>query len=569
MNLKSIPIKGVWRIFLPAGILAIGFVALMLSCSSDSHNEPACDTVQMFLGLDRKDGDLAAFVDQVSTPSSQSYGQYLSMTEIAEQFGPSPEVVQSILEFVERYGIDETELGPTGATLTCKACVETAEMLFCYKPGAESQSLCIPSGLQGKVQEVLLLSSTSSTNTDNFSVESRPVSRGDGEGPTGTPEGCKAGVDTGGFTPNQWLTAYGIDKLHEKGMTGKGIRVAILNSNPWHAEALKTYTECFSIPDPNSHIVQFPFAKPFSYIESEMDIEIIITAAPDLERVTTFSGVSNIGPGVVYVHAAVLDASLMGNTLPHVVSSSGGDCEMDFTDDEIALLEHLFMAGCAAGITYVESSGDMGFLGECVGSSGANYPPSSHYVTGAGGTSMTLFHSNEIESQTVWNDDSESSGGGPSSIFPRPDWQGGSLFDSFSGYGRLTPDVAFFASETHPGYAIYGPTFGPFDNPNLVWSTGGGTSASAPLLAGIVALLNQQLIAEGNPALGCINPLLYKIASDPEQYNKLFWDITDGTNGGDTVRTGKATEFYDLATGLGSLKVDAVAEYLKAHPPGS
>ena len=185
---------------------------------------------------------------------------------------------------------------------------------------------------------------------DNLSVESRPVSRDVGEGRTGTPEGCKAGVDTGGFTPNQWLTAYGIDKLHAKGITGKGIRVAIINPNPWHKEALKTYTDCFSIPDPKAHIVQFPFEKPFSYVEAEMDIELIITAAPDLERVTTFSGVENEGPTLVYVHAAVLDASLMGNTLPHVVSSSGGNCETSsFTKEEFALLEHLFMAGCAAG----------------------------------------------------------------------------------------------------------------------------------------------------------------------------------------------------------------------------
>lgn len=126
--------------------------------------------------------------------------------------------------------------------------------------------------------------------------------------------------------------------------------------------------------------------------------------------------------------------------------------------------------------------------------------------------------------------------------------------------------MAFFASETHPGYAIYAPDWGPFDKPNLKWQTGGGTSASAPLLAGIMALLDQQLIEEGKPPLGCINPLLYAMASDPEQYNDLFWDITKGTSWGDTVRTGKAALFYDLATGLGSSKVDAVSEHLKTYP---
>ena len=202
----------------------------------------------------------------------------------------------------------------------------------------------------------------------------------------------------------------------------------------WHEEALKTYTECFSIPAPNAHIVALPFVEPFSYAEAEMDIELIISAAPGLERVTTFSGISNIDPSLVYAYTAILDASLMDNTLPHVVSSSGVTCEMDFTDDEIALIEHLLMAGSAAGITCLQATGDMGFLGEC-GDIGANYPASSHYITGAGGTSMILTHSNQIENQTVWNDDSGISGGATSSIFPRPDWQGGGILRSGHGVG--------------------------------------------------------------------------------------------------------------------------------------
>ena len=550
--------------YLSLCILIMSVALISPSFSSDSVKEPVCDSVLIILGLVRRDGDLASFVDQVSTPDSSSYGEYLSMEEIAERFGASFEVLQAVLVFLEEQGVEDAEVGPTGGTITCKACVETAERLFCYKPGAESRSSCVPTELQGKVQEVLMISLSSAQTINNLHVDTKPVGSGLREGHSGTPEGCKEGVDSGGFTPNQWLTAYGIDKLHAKGITGKGIRVVILNMAQWHEEALKTYTECFSIPAPNAHIVALPFEKPFSYVEAEMDIELIITAAPGLDRVTTFSGVENIGPILVYAYTAILDASLMDNTLPHVVSSSGVTCEMDFTDHEIALIEHLLMAGSAAGITYLQATGDMGFLGD-----GANYPASSHYVTGAGGTSMILTPSNEIENQTVWNDDSGVSGGGPSSIFPRPDWQAGAPFDPFSGYGRLTPDVAFFASETHPGYAIYGPAWGPFDKPNLTWQTGGGTSASAPLLAGIVALLNQQLIDDGKPPLGCINPLLYAMGSDQQQYDDLFWDVTEGTSQGDTVRTGKAAVFYDLATGLGSLKVDAVAEYLKAHPPGS
>ncbi len=65
----------------------------------------------MFLGLDRKDGDLANFVEQVSTPGSPSYGQYLSMEEIAERFGASTEAVQAVFGYLETWGMNEIELG--------------------------------------------------------------------------------------------------------------------------------------------------------------------------------------------------------------------------------------------------------------------------------------------------------------------------------------------------------------------------------------------------------------------------------------------------------------------------
>ena len=542
---------------------------LFSACGSDSeHHELHCDEVWIMLGLDRKDQALADYVDQVSFPGSELYGQYLAMAEIAHRFGAASEVIQEVSSYLETWGMKDIHMGPTGGVINCKGCTEIVKTLFCYDPKAVTPSFCIPPALQNWVQEVLVMKPDAGATAQTLPSGSIVSTAAAGDR-SGTPEGCQAGVDSGGFTPNQWLTAYGIDKLHERGLTGKGIRVAILNSNPWHEKAISEFCDCFSIPKPNAHLVAFPFEEAFSYAEAELDIEMIIAAAPDLERVTTFWGVTNVGPTVVLVHQAVLDTTLMEGTLPHVVSSSAGECEYgSFTADELALLEHFFMAGCAAGITYVEDSGDLGFTSDCeTGKEGANYPTSSHYVTGVGGTQMVLTPENRIESETVWNDGDGSSGGGPSVIFERPSWQMGTGFEPFAGFGRLTPDVSFFASEDHPGYAIYGPpVFGPFDAP-LGWLKGGGTSASAPLMAGIVALLNQQMIEAGKPPLGCINPLLYQLASDSTLYQELFRDITQGTSGGDTVKTGLAAPFYDLATGLGSLKADALGMYLKENSP--
>ena len=94
--------------YLSLCILIMSLALSFPSCSSDNgHNEPSCDTVLIMLGLDRRDGSLADFVEQVSFPDSPSYGQYLTMTEM--------------------------KLGPTAGAITYEACVKTAETLFCYQ----------------------------------------------------------------------------------------------------------------------------------------------------------------------------------------------------------------------------------------------------------------------------------------------------------------------------------------------------------------------------------------------------------------------------------------------------
>ncbi len=160
--------------------------------------------------------------------------------------------------------------------------------------------------------------------------------------------------------------------------------------------------------------------------------------------------------------------------------------------------------------------------------------------------------------EMVWNETGAggllASGGGASVYFPRPLWQTGPGVPNDN--ARHVPDVSFSASGNHDPYVVV--------NANGVRATG-GTSASSPSFAGVVALLNQYVVSNGiqaAPGLGNINPRLYRLA---QSTTNVFHDITAGNNmvpcaaGSLDCSTGtlgfNAGPGYDQATGLGSIDV--------------
>jgi kumamolisin len=194
-------------------------------------------------------------------------------------------------------------------------------------------------------------------------------------------------------------------------------------------------------------------------------------------------------------------------------------------------------------------------------------------VLAVGGTNLTLNPDNSIASTGVWNDTSfpapytarAAGGGGQSLLATRPWWQPAT--PGARRGARLVPDVSAFA-DVRPGYAIVcsaavlpGCGQGPHPGRTVVV---GGTSAAAPLVAGMIALWIQKAREQGLPRVGFVPPLLYSMAAtDPA----AFVDITLGSNalfpGASCCR---ARSGYDLASGLGSPLADAVANDLVAHP---
>jgi kumamolisin len=197
----------------------------------------------------------------------------------------------------------------------------------------------------------------------------------------------------------------------------------------------------------------------------------------------------------------------------------------------LSALDAACQSAAALGITITVAAGDNG---SSDGASGNNvdFPASSPHVLACGGTTLEGSGST-ITSEVVWNEEASnegSTGGGVSNVFPLPSWQANSKVPAPAGSsgGRGVPDVAGDA-DPETGYQVR------VDGQDQVI---GGTSAVAPLWAGLIALANQQ---NGSSA-GFIQPLIYaaKAAS-------AFNDITSGNNGSFSAGPG-----WDACTGLGS-----------------
>ncbi len=241
-------------------------------------------------------------------------------------------------------------------------------------------------------------------------------------------------------------------------------------------------------------------------------------------------------------------------------SQAGGEhCD---TRAQVSRLHAALLAAADHHVTVVAASGDIGVVGEpcnliaaLTGGKfrpfkGVSLPASDPLVLAAGGTSLDASHkTGAYHSETAWGlpfgtpgSAFQASGDGFSRVFPRPGYQ-----DHVPGIGaaRGVPDVAADASG-HTGMALVISDHG---HPSI--RNSGGTSASAPLWAGLIALADQY----AGRHLGLVNSVIYRIGRGSAGHH-VFHDITTGTN---TVRfppttfTGyRASSGWDPVTGWGS-----------------
>lgn len=274
--------------------------------------------------------------------------------------------------------------------------------------------------------------------------------------------------------------------------------------------------------------------------EVMLDIEVCGAIAPGAKIVAYFA--ENTDAGFLNaITTAVHDST----NNPSVVSISWGGPESSWTQQAMTSMDDAFQAAVAMGVTVCVAAGDDGSTdGVNDGLNHVDFPASSPNVLACGGTRLVA-SGNTITSETVWNElanDEGATGGGISDFFPLPSWQNGAGVPPSANpghhVGRGVPDVAGDADPT-TGYVTL------VDGQSGVI---GGTSAVAPLWAGLIALINQSV---GKP-VGFSNPLLYLSTAD-------FNEITSGNNGAYAAGPG-----WNACTGLGSPHGTEVATALGA-----
>jgi kumamolisin len=332
------------------------------------------------------------------------------------------------------------------------------------------------------------------------------------------------------FTPVQVAQAYAFPTA----ATGKGETVGIVElGGGFNPDDLSTYFQGLGLPAPNVTAVSVdggansPGTDTNADGEVMLDIEVVGATAPDAQIAVYFA--PNTDQGFIdALSTAVHDTT----STPSVISVSWGQSEDAWSAQARTQMEQILTEAGGLGVTVTVAAGDNGSTDNVTdGQQHVDFPASAPHALACGGTSLRLAGAS-ISSETVWNDPPDgATGGGVSRQFPLPSYQAGANVpdnvDSKSS-GRGVPDVSGDADPA-TGYQIR------VDGAD---ETIGGTSAVAPLWAGLIARVNEQL---GAP-VGFVQPRLYPLLG-----TAAFHDISTGDNG--SYRAGPG---WDACTGLGS-----------------
>jgi subtilase family serine protease len=553
------------------------------------------------LGMVANQQGIAEAVKAASNPSSSTYGKYLSLSTLQNKYGASSSKRNAVVGAFKPYGVTAS-VDVTHQRVSATISIKNAQKLFgtkwnLYATGQSNEDVALPvdtpklgSGLAGNVN---VISGLGLYVTEGASKSSA----GGGQGLTasvagGTPTrtgtiepGCAATtypaavLSGSGLFPNQILNAYGIAQLRAGGLQGQGVRLAILGEAPTPVSDVNAYRSCFGFPGTALQIHGASNVAPI--LESSLDAMTVAMVAPQLSGLELWvKALGHADPqGALELLADPLQATKNGVPLPNVISISYGVCEATVAPYTAAraLFNRQAAATAALGITIVVAAGDSGSSSCAHGVSASqltsfdeqqsvSWPASSPWVLAVGGTNLTLTPANTIESSGVWNDteyaqpyqQTAAGGGGVSTLEKRPWWQ--PAIPSQSTY-RMLPDVAAFADPS-PGYAIVcsHEVQGCSSSPGQTIAFVGGTSAATPLVAGMIALWDQQAKQSGLPNPGFVPPLLYSIAQNNPG---SFLDITTGGNSVfGRVPCCAATAGYDMASGLGSPLANQIIQHL-------
>ncbi len=498
-----------------------------------------------------------AFLAEQQAPGSPNYHKWLTPEQFGERFGLTNNDIAKVTGWLEAEGLKIDDVARGRHWITFSGTAEQAARTFHTSfhhylvngktHFANVDAPSVPAAFADLVGGFIGL--------DDFKPASQIVR------PLHTSSKGKHSL-----VPDDLAAIYNIAPLYAADIDGDGQNIAIIGDSSLDLSDLRAFRQMFNLP--NNDPIQLLVGDSPGYNEDVVESNLDIEWANAIAR----------GAQIIYVYGQdVYGAAQFAvdfNVAP-VLSLSFGGCEAYNS----ASLRTVAQQAVAQGITWLTASGDTGgaecdrfaAIPQAAKGLSVAFPSSIPEITAVGGTQLddlsaqywaTTNTSNGASAlgyipETVWNDTPfvggfSAAGGGASILFPKPYWQTGPGVPDDK--ARDIPDVALAASPNHAGYKIY--VYGGL-------YTVGGTSASAPSMAGVVALLNQYLTSKSilaKPGLGNINPELYRLA---QPTNNVFHDITAGDNsvrcalGSPNCVEGlvgyPAGPGYDRASGLGSI----------------
>ena len=527
---------------------------------------PSTNRLQLSIGLPlRNKNELTTLFQQVYDRSSTNFHRYLTPEQFAQQFGPTEHDYQNVINYAKSNRLKVVRTFANRALVDVAGSVADVEAMFHVKMGAyqhpaENRQFYAPDVAPSVDAAMPILYAA---GMDNYVIphhNGHRIRLDTSRGPM--PRG---GSDpkSGLYMGNDFRHAY----LPGTQLNGSGQVVGLFEPQGYTPGDILAYENYAGLP----HVLVSNVLNNFSITlgtnsgndEVASDIELAIAMAPGLIQVSVYEG--NTDASMIN---AMAEPSSAGAPRPNQISCSWG------IEGDTGIEQGLIQLGLQ-GQSFMYAIGDSGAY-----QNGVNHGTEQDllYMTAVGGTQLFMNGAGvSWQSEVVWNDGGPpanlnyfASTGGVLTQVPIPFYQQGvsMTLNSGSTQYRNVPDVALVARDIaifFTGTPASGPTVpGQFSG----WV---GTSAAAPLFAGLVALANQQAAAQGQPPVGFLNPALYEIGAGP-LYHDCFHDITNGNNAWVNTAAGTssgnlyyATNGYDLCTGWGTSAGPALLDALVGY----
>jgi len=466
----------------------------------------------------------SASLDWVDQEAASAPGERrtVSREELASATGASDGDVAAVRAFAGEYGLEVTGADKGRRAVSLRGTVQAVATAF----GAQGLQLFEhPTGgrYRGRSGPLTVPSELGDVITGVFGIDERPQAR------PHLRRRQRASAQS--YTPLQVAAAYNFPS----GVNGSGQTAAILELGGGFSQTdLDTYFTGLGLTPPSVSAVSVdgatnsPGTDPNADGEVMLDIEVLGSVAPGAKIVVYFA--PNTDQGFIdALSTAVHDTT----NKPSVVSISWGGPEDSWTQQARTQMEQILTDGAAVGVTVTVAAGDSGSTdGVTDGKQHVDFPASAPHALGCGGTTLSI-QNGQIATETVWNElPSHGAGGGGISVeFAVPSYQSATKMPTnvdTGKPGRGVPDVAGDA-DPETGYSVL------VDGTE---QTIGGTSAVAPLWAGLIVLLNESLASP----VGFLQPQIYAPSAATG-----FHDITQGDNVAYQAGPG-----WDACTGNGS-----------------